>query len=76
MTISVLSPDKKTIVEWGYCLPDCPAAEIKPVSQMVPTFPDLADGADGSVNFTTNIDELNIQGDRLITLGVLTVIRY
>ena len=63
-----LSSDKETIYEWGYCLPDCPAEEIRPVCQTYPTFPKTA--KDGGVNYTTNIQQSNIQEHRLITLGV------
>ena len=63
-----LSSDKETIYEWGYCLPDCPTEEIRPVCQTFPTFPKTAEG--GGVNYTTNIDDLSVNDNRLITLGV------
>ena len=72
--ISVLGDDNETIIEWGRCLPECPAEEIRPVCQMLPTFPALTDGLDRSVNYTTNIEGWMERGKQL-TLGVRLIVK-
>ena len=45
-----------TIVEWGYCLPDCPHEEIVPACLTEPTFPNWVKDSQGVLyqNFTTS----------------------
>ena len=64
-----LSDDNETILEWGRCLPECPAEEVRPVCQMLPEFPALGDGVDRSVNYTTNIEGWTMR-TKHITHGV------
>ena len=47
---SVLGDDNETIIEWGRCLPECPAEEVRPVCQELSEFPALGDGVDRIVN--------------------------
>ena len=70
---SGLSEDNETIIEWGRCLPECPAEEVRPVCQELPQFPALGDGIDRSVNYTTNIEGW-MDKTRHITHGVSIIL--
>ena len=65
-----MSDDNEQILEWGHCLPSCPSEEIRPVCQMLPTYPSLGSAEDGSANYTMNVDILSLVGTNEVTLGV------
>ena len=45
------------IVEWGYCLEDCPFEAPEVVCQSDPPFtPTIVDGSEGNANFSTFYD--------------------
>ena len=57
------------ILDWGYCLPDCPHEEIVPACLTDPIHPDFVRGDDpDNANFTTDF----VQGIKDVVLDVRT----
>ena len=46
--------EAKNVLEWGDCLEDCPMEQVNSACLNDPKFPQLSDGTDLSVNFTTD----------------------
>ena len=65
-----MSENNEIILEWGHCLSTCPSEDIRPVCQMLPTYPSIGNINDGRANYTTNIDSYPLVATNDVTLGV------